>query len=144
MMNYQIAKTINFVFKQPKLLQCLIKSKFLFCKILSPPNKKSNFRPTVWCARRSSNVFHPQCEKVAGFSLLQATSRTFVRLFGAPGGARIPNLWFRRPTLYPIELRAHMICFFQNKIIIRVCGTFVNKNVNKINWHKFFDLHKMI
>ena len=28
-------------------------------------------------------------------------------LFGAPGGVRIPNLWFRRPTLYPIELQAH-------------------------------------
>ena len=27
--------------------------------------------------------------------------------FGAPGGVRIPNLWFRRPTLYPIELQAH-------------------------------------
>ena len=53
---------------------------------------------------------------------------------GAPGGVRIPNLWFRRPTLYPIELQAH-VCFFQNKIIIRGCEAFVNKNMN--NWQKF-------
>lgn len=25
---------------------------------------------------------------------------------GAPGGSRTPDLWLRRPTLYPIELRA--------------------------------------
>lgn len=25
----------------------------------------------------------------------------------APGEARTPNPWFRRPMLYPIELRAH-------------------------------------
>src|SRR5262245_9966604 len=27
--------------------------------------------------------------------------------FGAPGRARTCNLWLRRPTLYPVELRAH-------------------------------------
>jgi hypothetical protein len=25
----------------------------------------------------------------------------------APGGGRTHNLWLRRPTLYPVELRAH-------------------------------------
>ena len=36
-----------------------------------------------------------------------------------------------------------MIYFFQNKIIIRGCGAFVNKNVNKIDWQKFCCLHMM-
>ena len=31
--------------------------------------------------------------------------------FGAPGGVRIPNLWFRRPTLYPVELKVHILFF---------------------------------
>ena len=39
-------------------------------------------------------------------------------LFGAPGGVRIPNLWFRRPTLYPIELQAHI--FYKTKILYAV------------------------
>jgi hypothetical protein len=26
-----------------------------------------------------------------------------------PGGSRTPNLWFRRPLLYPVELRARLI-----------------------------------
>ena len=29
---------------------------------------------------------------------------------GAPGGDRTHNLWRRRPTLYPIELRVHLFC----------------------------------
>ena len=28
--------------------------------------------------------------------------------YGAPGGDRTHNLWRRRPTLYPIELRVHL------------------------------------
>ena len=33
-----------------------------------------------------------------------------VGIKGAPGEARTPNPWFRRPMLYPIELRAqHLI-----------------------------------
>ena len=35
------------------------------------------------------------------------TSISFTQISGAPRGARIPNLWFRRPTLYPIALWAH-------------------------------------
>ena len=27
-----------------------------------------------------------------------------------PGGIRTPNLWFRRPLLYPVELRARFFC----------------------------------
>ena len=27
---------------------------------------------------------------------------------GAPGGSRTHDLWLRRPTLYPAELRAHV------------------------------------
>ena len=40
--------------------------------------------------------------------------------FGAPGGVRIPNLWFRRPTLYPIELVAHNALGFPIAFIIVV------------------------
>ncbi len=28
--------------------------------------------------------------------------------FSTPGGNRTPNLWNRNPTLYPIELQAHL------------------------------------
>jgi hypothetical protein len=30
--------------------------------------------------------------------------------YGAPGGIRTHDLWLRRPTLYPAELRAHFHC----------------------------------
>ena len=30
-------------------------------------------------------------------------------IFGAPQGIRTPDLWFRRPTLYPAELAAHKL-----------------------------------
>ena len=29
-------------------------------------------------------------------------------LFGAPGGSRTHDLWLRKPTLYPAELRAQL------------------------------------
>ena len=30
-------------------------------------------------------------------------------IIGAPGGSRTHDLWLRKPTLYPAELRAHVI-----------------------------------
>ena len=29
-------------------------------------------------------------------------------IFGAPEEIRTPDLWYRKPTLYPAELRAHI------------------------------------
>jgi hypothetical protein len=30
-------------------------------------------------------------------------------VYGAPGEVRTPDLWFRRPSLYPAELRARCV-----------------------------------
>jgi hypothetical protein len=35
-------------------------------------------------------------------------------LNGAPGEVRTPDLWFRRPSLYPAELRARCFETIQN------------------------------
>ncbi len=35
---------------------------------------------------------------------------------GAPGGARIPNPWFRRPMLYPIELQVQIGHFLMGNV----------------------------
>jgi hypothetical protein len=40
--------------------------------------------------------------------------RSSVILYGAPGGSRTHDLWLRRPTLYPAELRAHLKCGMWN------------------------------
>ena len=32
-----------------------------------------------------------------------------LRVLGTPGGIRTPDLWYRKPTLYPAELQAHAI-----------------------------------
>ena len=37
----------------------------------------------------------------------------------AAEGARTPNLWFRRPTLYPVELQPH---FTLHYIAIYLCS----------------------
>lgn len=38
----------------------------------------------------------------------------FNAINGAPGEVRTRNLWRRRPTLYPIELRVHAANHFAN------------------------------
>ena len=51
---------------------------------------------------------------------LRAGPTAFCRLntvrviYGAPGGSRTHDLWLRRPTLYPTELRAHFKCGIRN------------------------------
>jgi len=32
---------------------------------------------------------------------------------GAPEGIRTPDRWYRKPVLYPAELRTHTILFFK-------------------------------
>ena len=62
----------------------------------------------------------------------------------AAEGARTPNLWFRRPTLYPVELQPRLLntnivydAVF-NDIIIRIRPCFASKlgeavRMNRIN-----------
>src|SRR5438128_5400002 len=43
---------------------------------------------------------------------------TQARRSSAPGGGRTHNLWLRRPTLYPVELRARETASINRKIVI--------------------------
>ncbi len=44
-----------------------------------------------------------------GIPTSDANFRRMILKSGAPGGSRTHDLWLRRPTLYPTELRAHLI-----------------------------------
>ena len=59
-----------------------------------------------------TRTFRPKC---LGIAMLGDWTRdaTSVRQFSAPGGTRTPNPRFRRPMLYPIELRAQSTCTSQ-------------------------------
>ena len=63
-------------------------------------------------------------------------------LFGAPGEIRTHDLWLRRPTLYPTELRAHITkvqnlkrkvksCVFNFLLNTAVLGALSQKIINK-------------
>ena len=58
--------------------------------------------PFAWCAARDSNLKRPLTSFVEGQKVSSLSS-------GAPQGIRTPDLWFRRPTLYPAELAAHKL-----------------------------------
>ena len=45
--------------------------------------------------------------------LVVKKSGNLVEKSGTRGGGRTHNLWLRRPALYPIELRAHLIDYQQ-------------------------------
>ena len=51
-----------------------------------------------------SEVRVPSLNKKTGSSLLRTSC------FGAPEGTRTPDLLIRSQTLYPAELRAHLVC----------------------------------
>ena len=55
-------------------------------------------------------------------------------LFGASQGIRTPDLWFRRPTLYPAELAAQ-ICFYFLLSFLGEC-LFLER------WARSLDKHK--
>jgi hypothetical protein len=35
--------------------------------------------------------------------------KVIMLVLGTPGGIRTPGLWYRKPTLYPAELRVHNV-----------------------------------
>ena len=45
---------------------------------------------------------------------------------GGPGGIRTPDLLVRSQTLYPAELRSHIIAVFNSKAIITKMNGIVN------------------
>ena len=47
-------------------------------------------------------------------------------LIGGPGGIRTPDLLVRSQTLYPAELRSHIIAVFNSKAIITKTEWIVN------------------
>src|SRR5947207_788261 len=57
------------------------------------------------------------CEGLAPWQLIRLRTREVSghqspftsHLKNAPGGGRTHNLWLRRPTLYPVELRARVL-----------------------------------
>ena len=41
--------------------------------------------------------------------------------YGTPEGIRTPDLWYRKPTLYPAELRVHAVSIAQLKVTAYAC-----------------------
>ena len=63
---------------------------------------------------RTAGTARENCRTRGCESTLSEFIHSDQRLGSAPGGGRTHNLWLRRPTLYPVELRAR-----QTAIIIR-------------------------
>ena len=44
-------------------------------------------------------------------------SESIYKISGAPGAIRTPDRWYRKPVLYPAELRAHTSLIKETEII---------------------------
>jgi hypothetical protein len=70
-------------------------------KMSMPPYKKVGAEMGVFLR----NSVHTQCNAMQSRPCFYSKNA----VFNTPGGIRTPNLRFRRPTLYPIELQAQQI-----------------------------------
>ena len=53
---------------------------------------------------------------------LSYTHHIKIKIIGVPAGIRTPDLLLRRQLLYPTELQAHVLTYFQIKTVERVMG----------------------
>src|ERR1700743_1202395 len=78
---------------------------------LDESSRTSGLRVDVSLKRDIVDGFAGCCKSNRGACESGWTRKTSQRelLNGAPGEVRTPDLWFRRPSLYPAELRARCV-----------------------------------
>ena len=102
-------------------------------------SNSSRFATTVFCTTASGGMMYTPTACM--MCILLALVAKYIKnawqncqaFFGAPRGARIPNLWFRRPTLYPIELVAHISACFIIVSLNRIVNYFRAKLTTFLN-----------